>query len=232
MASGKETTCFWRVVFVTRFLPPQRALLPQSWRWGDVGHVVFVLLWSWWAFRGPQLLQTLESVGIAVGGCVLFHSVVLHCDSVVVRGFPFGFTAAPQIFGVDFLFFFAISSKKAQKEHFGSDTFWGLVVFGCSTQCRPYFCSVLRVRNSIRFGSSGFSVFFGGHRPCFLTGVKNLILGGGEKECGKGNERLVVKNHDDGRELWHFHFSVQTHLKEIASGIRKSNKNSVDAHNM
>ena len=68
---------------------------------GNVGHF---FCYGLDGHRDPQLLQTLESVGIAVGGCVLFHSVVLPCDSVAVCGFPFGFTAAPQIFGVDFLF--------------------------------------------------------------------------------------------------------------------------------
>ena len=123
----------------------------------DVGHVFLC-----YGLDGPRssVVANLRTVGIAVGGCVLFHSVVLHCDSVVVRGFPFGFTAAPQIFGVEF-FCFLRPSKTVQKERFGSDTFWGPGFFGCSTQCKPYFCIVLRVRNSIRFGSSGFSVFFG-----------------------------------------------------------------------
>ena len=29
-----------------RFLLPQQALLLQSWRWGDAGHVFFLVLWS------------------------------------------------------------------------------------------------------------------------------------------------------------------------------------------
>ena len=38
----------------------------------------------------------------------------------------------------------------------------------------------------------------------FLGGVisffnKKSDFGGGEKECGKGNERFVVRSHDDGQ---------------------------------
>ena len=90
--------------------------------------MLFFLCYGFDGHRDPQLLQTLESVGIAVGGCVLFHSVVLHCDSVVVRGFPFGFTAAPQIFGVDF-FVFRDPQKRLKKNvlgpiRFGVCFFW------------------------------------------------------------------------------------------------------------
>ena len=47
VASGKESYLLLKGGFCPpRFLPPQRPLLPQSWRWGDVGHVVFSLLWS------------------------------------------------------------------------------------------------------------------------------------------------------------------------------------------
>ena len=131
--------------------------------------MLFFLCYGLDGHRDPQLLQTLESVGIAVGGRVLFQSVVLHCDSVVVRGFPFGFTTAPQIFGVDFFWFFA-TLKKGSKRTFWVRYVLGPAFFGCSTQCKPYFCSVLRVRNSIRFGSSAFSVFFGAVVFAFLTG--------------------------------------------------------------
>ena len=83
---------------------------------GNVGP--FSLLYGFDGHRDPQLLKTLESVGIAVGGCVLFHSVVLPCDSVVVRGFPFGFTAAPQIFGVN-VFLFRDPQKRLEKNVLG-----------------------------------------------------------------------------------------------------------------
>ena len=192
--------------------------------------MLFFLCYGLDGHRDPQLLQTLESVGIAVGGCVLFHSVVFHCDSVVVRGFPFGFTVAPQIFGVDFFCFWR-PSKKAQKERFGSDTFWGLLFLAVPLSADPIFAAFCELEIRYVLGPRHFLCFLG---PSFLffDGVKNLIWGVGKKECGKGNERLVVRNHDDGRQLGHSHFSVQTHLKEIASGIRKSNNNSMDAHRM
>ena len=114
---------------------------------------------------------------------MLFHSVVFHCDSVVVRGFPFGFTVAPQIFGVDFFVFG--DPKKGSKRTFWVRYVLGPAFFGCSTQCRPYFCSVLRVRNSIRFGSSAFSVFFLGPSFLFFDGVKNLIWGVGKKNVAR-----------------------------------------------
>ena len=88
--------------------------------------MLFFLCYGLDGHRDPQLLQTLESVGIAVGGCVLFHSVVLHCDSVVVRGFPFGFTADPQMFGVDFFF---AALKKDKKNVLGPMRF-GASFFG------------------------------------------------------------------------------------------------------
>ena len=88
--------------------------------------------------RDPQLSTTPESVGILVGDCGLFHSVIPHCDSVVSRGFPSGFTAAPQFFGVDF-FLFRDPQKKAQKERFGSDCS-GACFSGFSTQCTTGRC--------------------------------------------------------------------------------------------
>ena len=210
-----------------RFLLPQQALLLQSWRWGDVGHVF--LCYGLDGHQDPQLLQTLESVGIAVGGCVLFHSVVLHCDSVVVRGFPFGFTAALQIFGVDFFLFFA-TLKNASKR-----TFWVRYVLGpgflaAPLSASPIFVAFCELEIRYVLGPRDFLCFLG-LSFLFFDGVKNLIWGVGKK-CGKGNEKLVVRNHDDGRQLGHSHFSVQTHLKEIASGIQKSNNNSMDAHKM
>ena len=88
---------------------------------------------------------------------MLFHSVVLHCDSVVVRGFPFGFTAAPQIFGVDFLFFATL--KKGSKR-----TFWVRCVLGpgflaAPLSAGPIFAAFCELEFDT-FGSSGFSVFF------------------------------------------------------------------------
>ena len=169
MASGKEITCFWRAVFVHDFCFLNKHCF---YRVGvGVMLVMFFLCYGLDGHRDPQLLQTLESVGIAVGGCVLFHSVVLHCDSVVVRGFPLGFTAAPQIFGWIF-FVFCDPQKRLEKNVLGPIRF-GAWFFGCSTQCKPYFCSVLRVRNSIRFGSSGFSVFFGAVVFVFWRGEKS-----------------------------------------------------------
>ena len=125
------------------------------------------------------MLQTLESVGIAVGRCVLFHSVVLHCDSVVVSGFPFGFTAAPQIFGVDF-FVFLRPSKTAQKERFGSDTFWGLVFLAFPLSASPIFVAFCELEIRYVLGPRDFLCFLG---PSFLffDGVKNLIWGMGKR---------------------------------------------------
>ena len=181
MASGKEITCFWKVVSSTMIFCLW-ALFSQSWRWGDVGHVFFFCFYSGLdGHRDPQLLQTLEFVGIAVGGCVFFHSVVLHRNSVVVRGFPSGFTTVPQIFGVDFL----RPSKKVQKEPFWVRYVLGRGFFGCSTQCRLYFCSILRVRSSIRFGALGLSLFWGAVIFVFLRGEKsNLGVGKNSPRCG------------------------------------------------
>ena len=55
---------------------------------------------------------------------MLFYPVVLHCDSVVVRGFPVGFTAAPQIFKVDICLFFATLKKGSKR------TVWVRYVLG------------------------------------------------------------------------------------------------------
>ena len=153
-----------------------------------VGVGVMLVMFFFWCYGldglwDPQLLQTLEAVVIAVGRCVLFHSVVLHCDSVVVRGFPFVFTAAPQIFGVDF-FCFLRPSKTAQKERFGSDTVLGPGFFGCSTQCKPIFVAFweLKIRYVLVLGI--FCVF-GGRRFCFLKGWK-IWFGGWGKRMWQG----------------------------------------------
>ena len=143
----------------------------------------FFLCYGLNGHRDPQLLQILESVGIAVGGCVLSHSVVLHCDSVVVLGFPFGFTAAPQIFGADF-FCFLQPSKTAQKERFGSDTFWGLVFLAVPLSASPILVAFCELEIRYVLDPRDFLCFLG-PSFLFLDGVKNLIWGVGKKNVAR-----------------------------------------------
>ena len=133
--------------------------------------------------RDPQLLQTLESVGIAVGGCALFHSVVLHCDSVVVRGFPFGFTAAPQIFGVDF-FVFCDPQKRLKKNVLGPIRFGAWFFLAAPLSANPIFVAFCELEIRYVLGPPDFLCFLG---PSFLffDGVKNLIWGVGKKNVAR-----------------------------------------------
>ena len=114
------------------------------------------------------MLQTLESAGIAVGGCVLFHSGVLPCDSVVLRGFPFGFTAAPQIFGVN-VFSLLRPLKNAQKERFGFRYVLGPCFLVVPLGAGPIFAAICELEIRYILGPWDFLCFLGPSYS-FLTG--------------------------------------------------------------
>ena len=122
------------------------------------------------------------------------------------------------------IFLFFATLKKGSKRTFWVRYVLGPAFFGCSTQCRPYFCSVLRVRNSIRFGSSAFSVFLG-PSFCFFDGVKNLIWGVGKKNVARVMKGLWLGTMMMGASWDTLTFQCRDTLKDIASGIRKSNNN-------
>ena len=143
----------------------------------------FFLLWSWWTSRSSVVVNLricwncswwlcalpLSRASLWLSRCAWLPRGWIHRSSADFRG---GF------------FCFSRPSKTAQKERFGSDTFWGLIFFGCSTQCRPYFCSVCELEIRYVLGPRDFLCFLG---PSFLFfgGVKNLILGGGEKNVAR-----------------------------------------------
>ena len=123
--------------------------------------MLFFLCYGLDGHRDPQLLQTLESVGIAVGGCVLFHAVVLHCDSVVVRGFPFVwiYHSSADFRGGFFVF------RDPQKERFGSDTFWGLLSLAVPLSADLIFAAFCELEIRYVLGPRHFLCFLG---PSFL----------------------------------------------------------------
>ena len=128
-----------------------------------------------------------------------------------------------------FLFFATLKNGSTR-------TFWARYVlgpgfFGCSTQCRPYVCSVLRVRNSIRFGSSGFSVFFGAVVFVFWRGEKS-DLGVGKKNVARIMRGLWLGTMMMGASWDILTFQCRHTWKRLPVKIRKSNNNSMDAHKM
>ena len=82
-----------------------------------------------------------------------------------------------------FFCFFA-TPKTAQKERFGSDTFWGLVFLAVPLNASPIFVAFCELKIRYVLGLQDFLCFLG---PSFLffEGVKNLIWGVGKKNVAR-----------------------------------------------
>ena len=97
--------------------------------------------------------------------------------------------------------------KRLKKNVLGPIRF-GACFLAVPLSAGPIFVAFCELKIRYVLGPRVFLCFLG---PSFLffEGVKNLILGCGEKECGKCNERFVVRSHDDGRQLGHSHFQCR-----------------------
>ena len=169
MVSGKETTCFWRVVFVHDFLPPQWALLPQSWRWGDVGHSVFLFCCGLNGHRDPPLVRSSTQSCFVVTQSLCVASPL---DSPQPRRFS------------GWIFSFFATLKKGSKTTFWVRYVLGPGFLGCSTQRRPYFAAFYELGIRYVLGPRVLLCFWG---PSFLffDRVKDLIWGVGKKNAAR-----------------------------------------------
>ena len=81
-------------------------------------------------------------------------------------------------------FCFLRPSKTAQKERFGSDTFWGLVFLAVPLSASPIFLAFCELEIRYVLGPRDFLCFLG---PSFLffDGVKNLIWGVEKKNVAR-----------------------------------------------